>query len=106
MSRPGIAALVVALLLGSAASSAALPEDAITPVEQYSTAKARNLAVAYRTQLLQFSEHIYHCLPWVGVLKNGIGFRQPKDAESDDRYLSVWISIDQNDDGGFGKLPR
>jgi len=106
MSRPGIAALVVVLLLGSAAPSSALPEDAITPVEQYSTAKAKTLAVAYRPQLLEFSEHIYHCLPWVGVLKNGIGFRQPKDAESDDRYLSVWISIDQNDDGGFGKLPR
>lgn len=101
----GIATLTTALLLGSTASAMAGPEDALTPLEQYTTAKAKNLAATYQTQLLQFSEHIYHCLPWVGVVKNGIGFRQPKGALSDDRYLSVWISIDQADDGRFGKLP-
>lgn len=106
MSRLGIAALTAALLAGSAASTiAAGPEDGITPFDLYTTAKARSLAATYRTQLLQFSEHIYHCLPWVGVTKNGIGFRQPKGAQSDDRYLSVWISIDQADDGRFGTLP-
>src|SRR5207247_483429 len=46
----------------------------------------------------------YHCLPWLGVLKNGIGFRQPKGAESDDRYLSVWLSVDQADDSSFSQL--
>src|SRR5262245_20357740 len=106
MARLGLTALVAALLLGVAAPSSALPEDAVTPVEQYSTPKAKSLAVAYRTQLLQFSEYVYHYLPWLGVVKNGIGFRQPKDAEADDRYLSIWISIDQNDEGGFGKLSR
>ncbi len=105
MNRLGIVALMAALLLGSAASAMAAPEDGITPLDLYTTAKAKSLAATYRTQLLQFSEHIYHCLPWVGVTKNGIGFRQPKGAESDDRYLSVWISIDQADDGRFGTLP-
>lgn len=105
MSRWVAAALAAGLLLGSAGPCLALPEEGITPLEQYSTAKARTLATTYKTQLLQFSEHIYHCLPWVGVTKNGIGFRQPKGAESDDRYLSVWISIDQADDGRFGTLP-
>jgi hypothetical protein len=105
MNRLGIATLTAALLLGTSALAMAGPEDAITPLEEYTTAKARNLAVTYQAPLLQFSEHVYHCLPWVGVLKNGIGFRQPKGAQSDDRYLSVWISIDQADDGRFGKLP-
>jgi hypothetical protein len=101
----GIATLTTALLLGFTASAMAGPEDALTPLEQYTTAKAKSLGATYQTQLLKFSEHIYHCLPWVGVVRNGIGFRQPKGAVSDDRYLSVWISIDQADDGRFGKLP-
>jgi hypothetical protein len=106
MRHCGIVVLAAALVLGSAASSLARPEDAITPVEQYTTAKARNLAVTYKAELLEFSDNIYHCLPWLDVLKNGIGFRQPKDAEFDDRYLSLWIAIDQADDGGrFAELP-
>jgi len=105
MSWLAIATVTAALLLGSAASVLAAPEDAITSVDLYTTAKARSLAATYQTQLLRFSEQIYHCLPWLGVTKNGIGFRQPKGAASDDRYLSVWISIDQADDGRFGTLP-
>ena len=105
MNRWGVAGFAAALLLGPASPGLALPEDAITPVEQSSTAKARSLAVTYKDQLIQFSDHVYHCLPWLGVVKDGIGFRQPLGAESDDRYLSVWISIDQNDDGQFGRLP-
>jgi hypothetical protein len=105
MNRWGVAGFAAALLLGPAGPGMALPEDAITPVEQYSTAKAKGLAVTYRAQLAQFSDHVYHCLPWLGVLKDSIGFRQPLGAEADDRYLSVWISIDQSDDGQFGRLP-
>ena len=106
LGRCRVAALAVALLLGSVAAGLAAPADAIVPVEQYTTPKAKSLAARYKTHLLKFSEQIYHCLPWVGVLKNGIGFRQPKGVDSDDRYLSVWIAIDQNDDGTFAKLPQ
>jgi hypothetical protein len=105
MNRWGIVALAGTLLLGTATPGATTPEDGLVPIERYTTAKARDLGVAYRAQLLKLSEHIYHCLPWVGVVKNGIGFRQPKDDPADDRYLSVWISIDQADDGHFAALP-
>jgi hypothetical protein len=44
-------------------------------------------------------------MPWVGVQKAGIGFRQPKGAAEDDRYLSVWIIIDQDEDARFAALP-
>ena len=50
-------------------------------------------------------EEIYNCMPWVGVQKAGIGFRQPKGAAEDDRYLSVWIMIDQDEDARFSALP-
>ena len=82
--RRGVAALAAALLLGSAAVAMAGPEEGVMPLDQYTTAKARTLAATYQPQLSRLSEHIYHCLPWVGVSKSGIGFRQPKDASSDD----------------------
>jgi hypothetical protein len=106
--RRGLAAalLAAALALASAAPAVAAPEDSITPVDQYTTPKAKNLAVTYKAQLVRFYEHVYWCLPWLGVLKNGIGFRQPKGAETDDRYLSVWVAIDQTDDGSFAAMPR
>lgn len=105
MGRWVVVALAGSLVLGVAASGLARPEDGVAPIEQYTSAKARRLAVTYNPQLIKFSEHVYHCIPWVGVVKDGIGFRQPKGVETDDRYLSVWISIDQADDGRFAALP-
>ena len=101
----GIAVAVAACLAGAATPALAGPEDAITPIDQYTTAKAKSLASTYKKQLVQFYEHVYHCLPWLGVNKNGIGFRQPKGAQADDRYLTLWVTIDQADDPNFAKLP-
>ena len=100
------AALAAVLLLLPVTPGVAAPEDAVTPVEQYNTSKAKALASTYKTQLVRFYEHVYYCLPWLGVTKNGIGFRQPKGVEADDRYLSVWVSVDQTDDGAFGAMSR
>ena len=103
MIWPRVAILAVALLLGSAVSAkAAGPQDAIIPIGDYSTAKGRGLAEAHKAELLKLSEHVYHCLPWLAVVKNGIGFPHPNDAKGDDRYLSLWVSIDQAEDPRFG----
>ena len=83
----------------------AAADDAIMAIDQYKTAKARTLATTYQPVLKQMREEIYHCMPWVGVQKAGIGFRQPKGAVEDDRYLSVWIVIDQDEDARFAALP-
>jgi hypothetical protein len=80
-------------------------DDAIMSIEQYKTAKARALATTHQPLLKQMREEIYYCMPWVGVQKAGIGFRQPKGAVQDDRYLSVWIVIDQDEDTRFAALP-
>ena len=79
--------------------------DAIMSINQYKTAKARSLATTHQPLLKQMREEIYYCMPWVGVQKAGIGFRQPKGAVEDDRYLSVWIVIDQDEDARFAALP-
>jgi len=103
MIWPRVAILAVALLLGSAVSAkAAGPQDAIIPIGEYSTPKGRSLAEAHKAELLKLSEHVYHCLPWLAVVKNGIGFPHPNDAKGDDRYLALWVSIDQAEDPRFG----
>jgi hypothetical protein len=83
----------------------AAADDAIMSIDQYKTTKARTLATTHQPLLKQMREEIYHCMPWVGVQKAGIGFRQPKGAVEDDRYLSVWIMIDQDEDARFAALP-
>ncbi len=105
MIRLRTATFAVALLLGSTAPTAAAgPQDGIIPLGEYSTPKARSLAEAHKAELLRLAEHIYHCLPWMGVVKNGIGFPHPNGSAGDDRYLSVWVAIDQAEDPRFGTL--
>lgn len=108
MSRLGPALLVVALSIGTAASGAAAAQvdDAIMSLDEYPTAKSRALATSYRRELGKLFEHISHCLPWVAVQNGGIGFRRPLWAEGDDRYLSVWIFVDQKDEGSFGAVSQ
>lgn len=96
-----LAALAIILFIPVPAAA----DDAIMSVDQYKTAKARTLATTHQGLLKQMREEIYHCMPWVGVQKAGIGFRQPKGAVEDDRYLSVWIIIDQDEDPRFAALP-
>jgi hypothetical protein len=96
-----LAALALILFIPVPAAA----DDAIMSVDQYKTAKARTLATTHQPLLKQMREEIYHCMPWVGVQKAGIGFRQPKGATEDDRYLSVWIVIDQDEDPRFAALP-
>jgi hypothetical protein len=92
---------------GAVSALAAPVEEVVMALDRYNTAKARTLATTYRPQLVQFYEHIYYCWPWVDLQKNGIGFRTPKWATADERFLSVWIWIDQGgDDGQFGSVPR
>ena len=96
-----VAALAIILFIPVPAAA----DDAIMSVDQYKTAKARTLATTHQSLLKQVREEIYHCMPWVGVQKAGIAFRQPKGAADDDRYLSVWIVIDQDEDPRFSALP-
>jgi hypothetical protein len=107
MSRSLRALFLAVLLVGTtvAPTFGAPLEEVLMPLERYNTAKAKTLATTYRPQLVQFYDHIYYCIPWVDLQKNGIGFRTPRWASDDARYLSVWIWIDQADDGQFSTLP-
>ena len=98
--------LLTAALVVSGGVSHAAPEDALMPLEKYTTLKGKGLASAHRTRLLQFSTQIYNCLPWLAVHPGGLGFPRSRDSQGDDRYLSTWIFVDQREDATFSALPQ
>jgi hypothetical protein len=105
-ARRGLAAVLLLVGVCFAAQSAAAPADALMPVEKYTTSKAKNLANAHRLRLIEFSEQIYNCMPWLFVYPGRLGFPRYKDSSSDDRYLSTWIYVDQREDPAFAALPQ
>ena len=106
IARRGLTAVLLLFGVCLAAQSAAAPADALMPVEKYTTAKAKNLANAHRLRLIEFSEQIYNCMPWLFVYPGRLGFPRYKDGSGDDRYLSTWIYVDQREDPAFAALPQ
>jgi hypothetical protein len=99
--------VATAVTIALSGPAAAVPVDeAIGTPDQYNTAKARTLASAHHGQLVTLYDSISTCLPWVNVHTRGIGFRKPKWAQEDERYLATWILIDQKDDGRFGEFSK
>lgn len=104
--RRGFTAVLLLLGVCFVAQASAAPADALMPVEKYTTAKAKNLANVHRLRLIEFSEQLYNCMPWLAVYPGRIGFPRYKDSPGDDRYLSTWIWIDQREDPVFAALPQ
>ena len=108
--RPAIASIVAALgfsalLLTPGTLQASPSDDRVLPVDQYTSDKGRELAASYAPALRVLNRHLYYCLPWVEVQKHSIGFYKPKNAEQDDRYLSVRIYIEQDPSPEFTAMP-
>src|SRR5258705_3611270 len=95
--RRGLAAVTfMALALAAPAPTPAAPSDeSVLPAEQHTSEKGKRLATRYTPALREMSAKIYHCMPWVEVKRNGIGFYKPKHLEGDLRYLSINLYIDQ-----------
>jgi hypothetical protein len=90
-----VVALVALALTGVPPAAAAPSDQSVLPPEQHMSEKGRRLASTYVGALRDLSAKIYHCVPWVEVKRNGIGFYKPKHLEGDIRYLSVNLYIDQ-----------
>src|SRR5206468_11040849 len=97
-------ALAVAIVSLAVTLADAGPADYLMPVEKHSTAKGRALATKYRPQLLQFSDYVYHCLPYLEI-RNGLGFKRVPKEPADDRYAAVWVRAEQATDAAFAALP-
>ena len=106
LKRLTLAAILTLAFSDAPLVAAATRDDAIGNLDQYNSVKARTLASTHHAQLVSLYDGIYHCLPWVDVRKGGIGFRKPKWAQEDERYLATWIVIEQKDDGRFGTFSK
>ena len=104
--RGGLLAALLFYGVSLSAPAYAAPADALMPIEQYTTAKARGLANAHRLRLIEFSEQIYNCMPWLFVYPGRLGFPKYKDSAADDRYLSTWIYVDQRENADFAAVPQ
>jgi hypothetical protein len=100
----GLAA-AAALALGSEGALAAdPPTDRVLQTDLYTSAKGRALAQKYQTPLRDLNAKVYHCMPWLDVKKEGIGFYKPKHLDGDVRYLSLNVTVDQQPGPEFTKL--
>ena len=102
--RPIATALAVAMVTLAVAFAHAGPADYLMPVEKHTTPKGRALATKYRPQLLEFSDYVYHCLPYVEI-RNGLGFKRLPKETVDNRYASVWVRAEQAPDPTFAAMP-
>ena len=97
----------LALTLVTATGALAAPlDDSVLPPDQYTSQKARTLGQKYATALHDLNAGIRHCLPWLSVHKESIGFFRPKhlDPAKDDRYLSLRIYVEQEISPEFASL--
>src|SRR5215470_17959337 len=95
LSRGLAAVAFLALAFTAVPVSSAPADESVLPPEQHTSDKAKRLASTYSAALRDMSSKIYHCMPWVEVKRNGIGFYKPKHLDGDVRYLSVNLYIDQ-----------
>ena len=104
-SRRLLTAALAAGLIVTGSALAAPPEDRILSIDQYTTEKGRALGQKYAAALRELSAGIYHCMPWVGVEKDGIGFFRPRHLDSAVRYLSLRVTVDQAPSQEFAQWP-
>jgi hypothetical protein len=105
--RVGAVAVAAPVLLGLTLTgpvTAGPPQDRIVPAQEYTTEKARRLAATHIRTLHDLHQRIHHCLPWLDVKKDGIGFFKPKHMTSDTRYLSLNLLVDQIPSPEFVRL--
>jgi hypothetical protein len=101
-----VAAVLLVATAGVAHAATSIPpDDRILAIDQYTSEKGRVLARTYAPALRALNAGIYHCMPWVEVQKQSIGFFKPKHVSQDDRYLSVRIYIEQEPSAAFSRLP-
>ena len=96
--------MVVVSLGAQGALAADPPTDRVLQADRYTSEKGRGLAQKYQGQLRDLNAKVFHCMPWLEVKKEGIGFYKPKHVDGDFRYLSLNVTVDQQPSQEFGRL--
>jgi hypothetical protein len=92
------------LSLGLNPVSAAEAPDRVLQPDKYTSEKGRALGQKYQGTLRDLNAKIYHCMPWLEVKQEGIGFYKPKHLDGDVRYLSINVNVDQQPAPEFTRL--
>ena len=100
-------AFVVAatLMLGTVGASAGeAPADRVLQPDRYTSDRGKTLGQRYQGTLKSLNAKVYHCMPWLDVKTEGIGFYKPKHLDGDIRYLSLNVVVDQRPSPEFSRL--
>jgi hypothetical protein len=98
-------AAAATLALGAQSALAAdPPTDRVLQTDRYTSEKGRALAQKYQGPLRELNAKVYHCMPWLDVKREGIGFYKPKHLDGDVRYLSLNVTVDQQPAPEFTRL--
>ena len=100
----GMAAAATLTFLVNPASAADAPTDRVLQPDRYTSDKGRALGQKYQGALRDLNAKVYHCMPWLDVKPEGIGFYKPKHIEGDIRYLSLNVNVDQQPAPEFVRL--
>ena len=100
----GMAAAATLTFLVNPASAAEAPTDRVLQPDRYTSDKGRALGQKYQGALRDLNAKVYHCMPWLDVKPEGIGFYKPKHIEGDIRYLSLNVNVDQQPAPEFVRL--
>ena len=100
----GMAAAATLTFLVNPASAAEAPTDRVLQPDRYTSDKGRALGQKYQGALRDLNAKVYHCMPWLDVKPEGIGFYKPKHIEGDIRYLSLNVNVDQQPAPQFVRL--
>jgi hypothetical protein len=93
------------LALGTGGAFAAdPPADRILSPDKYTSDKAKMLGQKHQGTLREINAKVYHCMPWIEVKAEGIGFYKPKHIDGDVRYLSLNVTVDQQPTPEFTRL--
>jgi len=100
----GFVAAITLTLAQSPASAADAPADRVLQPDKYTSDKGRALGQKYQGALRDLNAKVYHCMPWLDVKPEGIGFYKPKHLDGDVRYLSLNVNVDQQPAPEFTRL--
>ncbi len=100
----GMAAAATLTFLVNPASAADAPTDRVLQPDRYTSDKGRALGQKFQGALRDLNAKVYHCMPWLEVKPEGIGFYKPKHVEGDVRYLSLNVNVDQQPAPEFVRL--
>src|SRR5437867_8186127 len=100
----GLAAAATLALALNPAWAADAPANRVLTPDKYTSDKGRALGQRYQGTLKSLNAKVYHCMPWLDVKPEGIGFYKPKHLDGDIRYLSLNVVVDQHPSSEFSRL--